>query len=112
MQRGAHTMQQGAHTMQRGAHTMQRGAHTMQRGAHTMQRGAHTMQQLPRMPITFFEVLRSNSTDTRSEVSYTLLWPNKLVQQGMAVGVDNGTPEISRRSTKRAEGWCDTTGHV
>ena len=56
------------------------------------------MQQLLSVPPTFLEVPWSDSTDRSSEVCHSLFGPDKLVQQGVAVGVDNGTPKVEKQT--------------
>lgn len=69
----------------------------------------HT-QQLPSVLVTFFEVPWSDPTDICPEVSHSFPRPNKLVQQGVSMGVDNGTPkESSRPQRQLGMSWHDWT---
>lgn len=89
---------------------------TPQLGTHTTWRKqgdcTHThTQQLPSVLVTFFEVPWSDPTDICPEVSHSFPRPNKLVQQGVSMGVDNGTPKESSRP-KDNWGCRGTTGLV
>ena len=88
---------------------------TPQLGTHTTWRKqgdcTHThTQQLPSVLVTFFEVPWSDPTDICPEVSHSFPRPNKLVQQGVSMGVDNGTPKESSRSQRQlGMSWHDWT---